>query len=217
MQKIPLKTLHQTVADRIYEMITKGELAMGQKLMEIELCKTLGVSRTPLREALRSLSSEGLVELIPNRGAFVRQPSIHEISDMFEAMAILEGICAKMAVEKMTEKDLNKLMELHQQLENSYEKGNINKYARVNLKYHTYVREAVKNETIADIVNGLRRKILMLRYRGLQLEGRFDASIKEHRDIIKAFQKKDPQAVEHFTKVHLINQCKALIEMYENK
>jgi DNA-binding GntR family transcriptional regulator len=215
MTKIPLKTLHQTVAERIYQMIIKGELSMGQKLIEAELCDTLGVSRTPLREALRSLSSEGLIELIPNKGAFIRKPSIDEIREMFEAMSILEGLCGRIALDNMTARDLQKLEEFHERLEEQYAVQDIKKYAQTNLKFHTYLREMLNNETLGKILNGLRRKILMFRYRQLYLNGRFDESIKEHRHIIQAFRKRDPFAVEHAMKLHLINQCERLVEMYQ--
>lgn len=215
MYKIPLKTLHQEVADRIYQMIRKGELEMGQKIIENELCSVLGISRTPLREAIRALSSEGLVELKPNRGAFVVQPSVDEIRDMFEAMSILEGICTNMAVGKMTEEDFKKLEGLHQQLEQHYEARDQEEYINVNNTFHTYIQEMLQNKTINNVLNGLRRKIFLFRFRQLYLKNRFDESIKEHRAIIKTFKDRDAEAAERLMRTHLINQCEAIVSIYK--
>jgi DNA-binding GntR family transcriptional regulator len=217
MDKIPLKSLHQEVVDRIYEMIRKGELKMGQKIVENELSSLMGISRTPLREAIRALSSEGLVELKPNKGAFVVEPSVDEICDMFEAMSIFEGACTKTAVKKMTEKDLKKLEELHEQLEQHYADTDQEAYITVNNKFHTYIQEILQNNTINNLINVLRKRILLFRYRQLYLKNRFNESIKEHRDIIKSFRDRDAEAAEHLMQIHLINQCEALVNIYKKK
>ncbi|MFC1885876.1 GntR family transcriptional regulator [Thermodesulfobacteriota bacterium] len=211
MKKISLKTLHQEVADRIFEMIRKGQLQMGQKIVENELAESLGVSRTPLREALRLLSAEGLVELIPNKGAFVKKLSENEIFEMYEALALFEGTFAKKAVERMSEQELKKLEELHRQMEQHYENGDIEKYANTNYRYHACIQEMVKNNTISSLLNNLERRAMLSRCRQLRLKGRFDESMKEHRAIIKAFRKRDASAAEFYLKVHFVNQCEALI------
>ena len=104
MHKIQAKTMHQEVASQIRKMIHKGVLVQGQKINEKQLCESMGVSRTPVREALRLLKSDGLINLVPHKGAFVSQPCIEEINDMFEVMSVLEGTCARLASSKMMEK-----------------------------------------------------------------------------------------------------------------
>ena len=119
MHKIQAKTLHQEIANQIRGMIRNGILIKGQKIDEKYLCESMGVSRTPVRESLRILSSEGLIDLVPNRGAYISQPPIKEIKDMFEVMSVLEGTCARLATKKMEEKDFRKIEALHKKLENT--------------------------------------------------------------------------------------------------
>jgi len=107
--RILAKPLHEEVAAKIREMIRKGVLQKGDRLVEADLSAAIGVSRTPLREAFRVLATEGLVEVIPHRGAFVRQPSMEEIREMFDVMSVLEGVCARLAAEKITPSALKRI------------------------------------------------------------------------------------------------------------
>ena len=120
MTTIHVQSLAQETAKRIREMIRKGILKKGDKIVEKPFCEALGVSRTPLREALRLLSSEGLIELIPNKGARVAQPSLGDIREMFWVMSILEGTCARECAEKMNEGGMKKLDTLFRQLLKHY-------------------------------------------------------------------------------------------------
>ncbi len=102
MKAIQKKTLHQEIANNLREMIMSGELREGDKIKEDELCTVMEISKTPLREALRVLSAEGLIRLIPNRGSYVTTPTFEEIKEMFDVMSVLEGVCARTAAEKMS-------------------------------------------------------------------------------------------------------------------
>ena len=217
MAKIPIVPLHKEVADRIREMIRKGLLKKGDRIVEKHFCEEMGISRTPLREALRILHKEGLVNLAPNKGAYVAEPSIQEIREMFDVMSILEGACAKAATERMTEANLQKIERLHQKLEQHYQMRDHEKYLRVNQRYHSLIQEMTGNKTLNEVINGLRQKILLYRYRQLYQPERFDRSIQEHRAILEAFRRKDPAAAETAMKTHLINQCNALVGLYQDK
>ena len=121
-------------------MIRKGRLQKGDKIVEKELCRALGISRTPLREALRLLSSEGLIELVPNKGAYVAEPSMGDIREMFWVMSILEGTCARECAEKMNEVGMKRLDDLYRKLEKHAQEKNHEKYMAVNHKYHTLIQ-----------------------------------------------------------------------------
>ncbi len=215
-RRIAVRALHEAVANRIREMIRKGDLTTGQRIVEKRLCEELGVSRTPLREALRTLSSEGLVELVPNRGAFVSKPTMAEVRDMFEAMSVLEGTCARLAAERMSDADLERLERLHQRLEQAYADRDPEAYIQVNHAYHTLVQKAAGNRTLDGILSGLRHKAFLHRYRQLYQPDRFQASMEEHRRLLEAFQQRDPEAAERLMRGHLINQCEALVHLYES-
>jgi DNA-binding GntR family transcriptional regulator len=213
-RKIEARPLHQDVADRIREMIRKGQLEQGQRISEVAFCEELGISRTPLREAFRVLAAEGLVEVVPRRGARISRPSIAEIQDMFAVMEALEGLCARIAAERLSEGDLARLEILHAALERAYARRDEEAYIQANHAYHEFVQELTHNATLNGIVNGLRQKIFLYRYRQLYQPDRFDQSIREHRALLEAFRRRDPAGAEELMKEHLRRQCEALTALY---
>lgn len=215
MKVIEKKTLHEEIANNIRKLIMSGQLQEGDKIKEDELCSSMGISKTPLREALRVLSVEGLIKLVPNRGSFVSTPTFEEIKEMFDVMSVLEGICARAAAEKMSAKDLKNLEKLHNKLEKNFKHRAQREYIRINNQFHSFVQELAGNRTLNQIVNGLRQKILLYRYQSLNLPERFEQSIQEHRDLIAAFRKKDPKKAETLMRRHLKKQCNALEKLAE--
>lgn len=214
MQKIETKTLHQEVTARIREMIRSAELSRGQKIDEKHLSELMGVSRTPVREALRVLHSEGLVDLIPHKGAYVTTPSIEELQDLFEVMSVLEGTCARLSASRMTKEDLRKIQTLHRNLEKHYRKRDHEAYLETNHNLHMMVQKLSGNKVLNDVLNGLRQKILLYRHRQLYYKNRFEKSMQEHTQILKALQQGDPSQAEEAMKQHLIRQCEALVDLY---
>lgn len=210
MTTIRVESLSQEVARRIREMIRKGVLKKGDRIVEKPLCQSLGVSRTPLRDALHILASEGLIELIPNKGAFVAQPAMTDIKEMFQVMSILEGTCARHCVEKMNEEGFRKLEKLFQKLEKHFHQQNHEKYMAVNHRYHTMVQELAGNKVLSEVISGLRQKILLYRYRQIYQPNRLNTSMQEHRDLQDAFKKRDAEAAERLMKEHLMRQCESL-------
>ena len=209
-RKIKKATLHVRIADTLREMIMTGEFQEGDKVNETGLCEAMEISKTPLREALRVLSGEGLISLVPNRGAFVTKPTIREITEMFDVMAVLEGVCARRAAEKMADADFVRIEALHSALEDAYRARDQKTYISVNDQYHSFVQELAENRTLNDIINGLRKKILLYRFQSPNLIGRFDDSISEHRDLLEAFRRRDGLKAETIMKTHLHHQSAAL-------
>jgi len=214
MRRIQVGYLAQEAAKRIRDMIRKGTLKKGDRILEEPMCQAMGVSRTPLREALRILSSEGLIELIPNRGAYIAQPSINEIGEMFQVMSILEGTCARLCAEKMDDRGLSRLDDLYRKLEEHCQTEDREKYMAVNHCFHSLVQELAGNKVLSEVINGLRQKILLYRYRQIYQPGRFLESMQEHRELQKAFRERNPEAAEKFMKEHLIRQFEALKSVY---
>jgi DNA-binding GntR family transcriptional regulator len=208
--KIKKSTLHTQIVDALREMIMIGDLKHGDKINENKLCAAMEISKTPLREALRVLSAENLISLVPNRGAFVTKPSTGEIKEMFAVMSVLEGVCAHAAAEKMTPADFSHLEGLHAKLEEQFEFRNQKEYIRVNNRYHSFIQELAGNRTLNQIVKGLRKKILLYRFQSLNLPGRFEDSIKEHRELLTAFRNRDAPMAEKIMKNHLCKQSQAI-------
>ncbi|MEW6349210.1 MAG: GntR family transcriptional regulator [Thermodesulfobacteriota bacterium] len=210
MTRITKTSLPEEVANRIRRMIRKGVLKKGDRIIEHDLSETLGVSRTPLREALRSLTAEGLIELRPHRGAYVAEPSMDQIQDMFEVMSFLEGLCARITTEKASDSQIRDLERLHDRLERHHRANQPEKYLEVNEKFHTLLQELVGNQALNEVINGLREKVLLYRYRQLYQPRRFEASMNEHKDLMAAIRERRPADAEHLMRTHLMNQCEAL-------
>jgi DNA-binding GntR family transcriptional regulator len=217
MNKTLDKPLATQVAEEIRRLIRTNQLVSGQRLFEQRLCEKLGVSRTPLREALHILSAEGLVSLSPNKGARVAESSIEDIFHMFEAMSVLEGSCARLAAERLTDSELKKMERLHEHLEASHGDGDPERYMSWNREFHEFVQEKAGNPVLGKITSGLRAVILLHRYRQIYRPGRFDESIEEHRRLIEAFRARDSQRAERLMQVHLQKQCQALVLYYGEK
>jgi DNA-binding GntR family transcriptional regulator len=215
--KLSNQTLHQQVADLLEEMIHSGELRRGQKINEIGLSEMMGVSRTPIREALRILNSQGVVDLVPHKGAFVSQFTIKEIDDMFQVMALLEGMCAELAAAKVTTTDLKKIERLQKELERHYKAKDHKSYVEINNKLHALIQDIAGNTAINDVIKGLRQKILLFRYKQLYEPERFKKSIKEHRELFKALHERNPKKAKNAMKRHLLAQSKALVGLIEKK
>ncbi len=216
MHRISAKSLHEEVASQIRQMIRDGLLRRGQKIDEIYLGESMGVSRTPVRESLRILQAEGLVELIPHKGSYVSRPQPDEIRDMFEVMGLLEGTCAKLAAQKMNQKDFKRIEALHGELERHYQNRDHEAYLSANNDLHVLIQDLTGNKTLKEVINGLRRKILLYRHRQLYHLDRFDQSMQEHRTILEAFRNREEPLAEACMKQHLANQCKALLELYQS-
>ena len=207
-------TLSQKAAKKIRDLIHKNILQGGEKLNEVKLCEQIGVSRTPLREAFRVLAAEGLVQLRPNRGAFVADISIEELRHTFEVMSILEGSCARLAAERLTNSDLSRLEEIHEQLEKLYEKNDPHGYVEHNQLYHEFIQEKTGNPVLSRMVSGLRDRVLPHRFRQIYRPGRLDSSMAEHRGLMEAFRAREGERAEKLMQLHLQKQCDALVTYY---
>lgn len=210
MKKIQPGYLAQQAADRIRDMIRRGTLKTGDRILEESMCTAMGVSRTPLREALRLLTSEGLIESIPNRGSYVAQPSVDELAEMFVVMSVLEGTCARLCAERLDAAGLRRLDRLFEKLEQHCRAEDRDTYMAINHRFHSLVQELAGNRVLGRVVDGLRRQILLHRYRQIYQPNRLSASMQEHRDLQRAFRGRDPDAAETCMRTHLMRQFEAL-------
>jgi len=209
---IPLRgtSLHDGVATRLRAMVFDRELAPGEWIDEKALAEAWQVSRTPLREALKVLASEGLVDLVPHRGCRVIELSDDDADALFPVMALLEGRCAFEAASKATDDDLRLLRRLHDDLERHAAAEDIDGYYRANHEFHSTVQRLAANRWLDRVTGDLRRFMRLMRGRQLQLPGRIAASINEHRVLIDAFVQRDAPRAERAMHDHLMAQLVAL-------
>lgn len=208
--RIVQKILYQEVADRLRAMIESSELQAGEWIDETRLTEVLGISRTPLREALKVLVGEGLLRIEPRRGCFVNELSARDLDDIFPLMAMLEGRCAYEAARKASESDLLRLEPLHEQLRELATAGDVDQYYAANARIHEAVQALADNRWLSDLIDNLRKVLSLSRHRSLTYAGRIHESCAEHLAIFAALKAHDPDGAEALTRKHLMRQLDAL-------
>jgi DNA-binding GntR family transcriptional regulator len=184
-------SLHHHVVDKLREMVSRGDLPAGERLNEVALAQAIGVSRTPMREAVKLLASEGLLELLPGRGARVRQFSAAELLDVFDVLGALERHAIEIAVSKMTPKALSEIERLHNQMGDAYAKRNQKSYFKANQKLHALVVELAGNPALCNTHSTLTKQSVHNRHETLISEQRWKESVAEHQAIFDAIVKGD--------------------------
>jgi len=206
-------SLHDQVAERIRAQIFDRHLASGEFIDEIALAEKWQISRTPLREALKVLAAEGLVELVPRRGCRVIEISETDADELFPIMALLEGRCAYEATQHATAADLRELQRMHDELERTASAHDVDGYYQANHVFHSFVQRLAGNRWLDRVTADLRKFVRMLRGRQLVLPGRIDDSINEHRVLIAAMLAGDAQRAERAMHDHLLAQLTALKQL----
>lgn len=209
--------LYEQVAERLRKRIYQQELAAGAAIDEKALCQTFGISRTPMREALKVLAAEGLVELVPRRGCFVRALDLDELRELFPVMAVLEGLCAREALQRLNDRTLAELEAMHANLEQQAAAGDIDAYYEANFRFHQRLQELSGNRWLQRVVTDLRKILRLARHTQLMVEGRLQHSLEEHRRVMAAFRQRDADGVEQAMKDHLTAQLAALERRQEGE
>ena len=197
------RPLHDEATERIRDLIVEGRLAAGEWINEAELCQQLQISRTPLREAIKVLATEGLVELVPRRGARVAQLSLRELTDLFEALAGVEGLAAELAAERISATDLEKLHELQATIEQSHKARNRLAYFHENHELHVAIVRCSGNSAIVDIHARLIARVRRARYQAILSEARWSASVEEHAQILAALARRDARRAGELMRQHV--------------
>ena len=188
--------LHVQVAERLRVAIDSGELAPGVRLNEVELCNDMGVSRTPLREAIRSLATEGLVELQPNRGAIVSVVSREDVTEILPIMASLEGLGGRLAAVNMEREKILQVRNIHNQMIGHYRNGEIEDYFETNRLIHELITEGSGNQTLVDAINSLSAKVRRARFSAHMTDESWAKAVAEHEEMIDALESRDSDRLE---------------------
>ena len=204
------KPLYLEVAERLRELIYLRQLNPGDWIDEIALTEQLSISRTPLREALKVLQHEGLVELVPRRGSRVKLLDEQELLELFPVMAHVEGLCTNLAVKNLDDKQMKALQKLHDKLEKYAASGDVDRYYETNREFHIAIQLLAGNSWLNKIANDLRNVLVLARHRQLTMPGRLQQSLQEHRDIMSALQARDADKAQQAMLKHICQQEKAL-------
>ena len=184
-------------------MIVQGALTPGTKLNERALCEQLGISRTPLREALKVLSTEGLVELQPNRGAVVALLTERRLREIFAVMGALEALAGELACRNMTAEQFNEIRALHYQMLAHHARGELAPYFRCNQEIHLAIVAASGNATLAATYRNLNAHVRRARYMANLSQSRWDQAVAEHERILEALGRRDAVALQNLLGNHL--------------
>ena len=209
------QTLREQIVSSLRDSIIKGELNPGQKLTEPELAEKLGISRTPIREAFRQLESEGFLTVIPRRGAVVSRITKKEVSDFYELKSLLEGYAARIAAEKITEKGIEKLRKINEQLLVLAEKDDVDAFFSKNDEFHNTFISYCGNEKLLEFHEHLVRRFMRFRLGALSVPGRLMGIVKQHRTIIRALAEKDGPLAEAVVLEHALLSGVELAERVE--
>ena len=208
----PPRLLHETVVDRLRDLIVQGELPPGAKLNERVLCDRLGMSRTPLREALKYLASEGLVSLLPNRGAIVAPLDRSRVVEIFAVLGALEALAGDLACRHATDADITEIRALHYEMLAHHARGQLADYFRCNQDIHLKILEASGNQTLAATYRGLNAHVRRARYMANLSRERWDQAVAEHQDILAALEARDSARLQNLLREHLAKKLTLVME-----
>ncbi|WP_114970512.1 GntR family transcriptional regulator [Rhodoferax ferrireducens] len=210
-------SLHDEVAVLLRDQIFAGTLAPGSFIDEAALCASLKISRTPLREALKVLSAEGLVRHEPRRGCFVSEVTERDLDEIFPVIAMLEGRCAFEAARNATDADIAALDVLHERLEKHAKARRINDYYATNFAIHEAIITLANNRWLAQVIADLRKILKLARLQQLHAPGRLEQSLSEHLAIYAALRARDCESADAAMRTHLTRQREALRELARNQ
>ena len=195
--------LASAVTVRLRDMIIEGTLAAGTRLNERVLCEQLAVSRTPLREAFKVLAGEGLIELLPNRGAQVAELSLADIEQTFEVLGALEGLSGQLACQRITEEEITEIRALHYEMLAAHARRDLAAYYKINHVIHDRINAAAGNAVLTATYLQMNARIQNLRFRSNFNQDKWDAAMKEHSAMLDALERRDGQALHAILEHHL--------------
>lgn len=208
---IPRAALHEQVAHRLRQMLVENRIPPGAKLNERELSEVLNVSRTPLREAIKMLAAEGLVELLPNRGAIAVELSETDVLNTFEVMAGLEAQSGELAAERITDTELVEIKAMHFEMMAAYTRHDLPTYYRLNASIHSAINVAARNPVLTATYRQVNARLQALRFRSNQDDDKWKVAVREHEQMVEALSARDPAAMRAVLLRHLNNKRDVVI------
>lgn len=206
------KPLREVIFDTLREAIIVGELKPGERLMEVQLAEKMGVSRTPVREAIRKLELEGLVNMIPRKGAHVADLSVKDIMDVLEVRATLDGLASHLAASRITDEELKELKHIQIQFNKHVKKDNLQGSIKKDVEFHEIIYCSSRNDKLIQIVNNLREQVHRFRVIYLKDYSSGREILKEHEEIIDAMEKKDSDMARKVAIEHIKNQQETIVK-----
>jgi DNA-binding GntR family transcriptional regulator len=211
--QIPRRALHDEVMARLRQMLIEGRIEPGAKLNERELSLQLQVSRTPLREAIKLLAAEGLVDLIPNRGAVAVKLTEKDILQVFEMLAGLEAMSGELAAQRISAGQLSEIKALHYEMLACVARDDLSGYYRLNARIHLAINEAAGNPLLMKTYREINARVQSLRFRTNQNKSRWQQAVQEHEEMLQALETRDAAAMRRILSEHLLHKRDTVVEL----
>jgi DNA-binding GntR family transcriptional regulator len=211
---ISRRYLHDEVADRLRGLIHAGELEPRARVNELELAERFGISRTPLREAIKILATEGLLELLPNRGARVASISAEEIDEMIEVVAGLEATAADLACRRITDEEIAAIEAKHKQMVAAWKRKDDPAYFTLNREIHEAIMQASRNATLQGIYANLSGRIQRARYAAHKTPAQWKKAVDEHEEMLKLLKKRDGDRLAVVMREHIRGKKPVILAAY---
>jgi DNA-binding GntR family transcriptional regulator len=203
--------LREVVCETLREAIRSGVLKPGERLMEIQLADELGVSRTPVREAMRKLELEGYVIMLPRRGTYVANISIRDINEVFEIRTTLDALASGLAAERITEEELEQLERLLVSIGKNIETRNMKKVVEDDMEFHDILYKASRNQRLVGIISNLREQMTRFRSMSMSYPGRLKKTLEEHSRLVEAIAQRDVELAQKLAVEHMENSEQTLL------
>ena len=210
LEQDDFQPLRNVVFNTLRDAILRGDLQPGERLMEIHLAKKLGVSRTPVREAISMLEQEGLAVTYPRRGAQVAKMTVKDLDDVLEIREVLDTLAASLACRNMNSDDINNLTAACADFEKATRGNDIREVVRTDEAFHNVIYEASGNPRLRAILLNLKGQMYRFRFEYVKVKSNYPFLIKEHKDILEALKTRNEEEVIKHTKKHLVNQMESV-------
>jgi DNA-binding GntR family transcriptional regulator len=207
--------LHDQVVARLRTMLVEGRIPPGAKLNERTLSEQLRVSRTPLREAIKLLAAEGLVDLLPNRGAVAVKLTQADVLNTFEVLAELEGMAGELAARRISDEQLSELRASHYDMLACFERQDLSGYYRLNARIHTLINDAAANPVLTGAYRSINARVQSLRFRTNQNAAKWKRAVKEHDVMLEALTARDSAALRAVLVQHLNNKRDTVLDLMQ--
>lgn len=206
---------YELLSQKVYRIlkteIVKRYLTPGTKLLEVKIAKQMGVSRTPIREAIRELAAEVFVKMSPNQGVIVSIASIEDIQEVLQIRSVLEGLAARLATKVINGEEIKELEKYIEQMEYYANKDNALAFSEMDVKFHELILNICRNNRLIQIRKNLSDQAHRYRIRSLSIPGRLKHSLKEHQEIVKALKRKDSEQADRLSQKHIKNVLKNIL------
>ena len=215
MEPINLDTyqpLREAICESLRNAIKNGKLKPGERLMEVQLAEELGISRTPVREAIRKLEQEGYVIMLPRRGTYVSSVSVHDVQEIFEIRTALEKLSTGLAARRIENDELEQLQKLLTKIEGYIEKRDIDNIVKTDIEFHDLLYHVSRNERLSGIISNLKEQLARFRTLSMSYPGRLEETLEEHREMVEAIASGDVEAAREAAERHMVRAEETLLK-----